>query len=394
MQAFQGGYYMLREPILRRGRTQHTAALENPIGAPMIQALNLIQATPYAIDTFIAYWQKEAYERNDAVAGIPLAEPLPLPRRFPDDVWAAMSKEERTDHKARASMIHDENASMIGKRLAFKRKLKLAFELAEEPAIYFPCNFDFRLRLYPIPQDLTPQGDDIAKSLLRFAEGKPLGRLGAYWLCVAIANAFGQDKISLEDRVAWTMENANLLLDSVDQPLDGRRFWAEADEPWCALALAHEFSCWIEHGDDFVSYRPINVDATCSGMQHLSALARDPIGALATNLTRSPDRQDIYLEVAQEANRQVERDAAAGDERAQAWLGHVTRKTVKRAVMTTPYGVTDRGIRDQLIADPAHRRARWEPERERRVHEGGHQGRHEHQGEGRQGCHGVHPGCL
>jgi len=42
------------------------------------------------------------------------------------------------------------------------------------------------------------------------------------------------------------------------------------------------------------------------------------------------------------------------DELAQLWLGNVDRKTVKRAVFTTAYGVTDPGMSTQLIEDGLH----------------------------------------
>lgn len=90
---------------------------------------------------------------------------------------------------------------------------------------------------------------------------------------------------------------------------------------------------------------------TCNGLQHLSAMGLDPVGAFATNLRASQPRQDIYMEVAQLVQKKVEEDAAKGHPEALQWHGKVDRKTVKRAVMTTPYGVTDRGIRTQLIAD-------------------------------------------
>ena len=80
----------------------------------------------------------------------------------------------------------------------------------------------------------------------------------------------------------------------------------------------------------------------------------DPIGAEATNLSMGP-RQDIYALVAARVAATVTADAVANGTPlqpfAQQWMGNVTRKTVKRAVMTTPYGVTVRGIRDQLLAD-------------------------------------------
>jgi DNA-directed RNA polymerase len=92
------------------------------------------------------------------------------------------------------------------------------------------------------------------------------------------------------------------------------------------------------------------MDGSCNGIQHLSAMGLDPIGAKATNLMPGP-RQDIYTTVAQVVAERVDRDVTAGVTSASPWLGQVTRKTVKRAVMTTPYGVTARGIRDQLIND-------------------------------------------
>jgi DNA-directed RNA polymerase len=38
--------------------------------------------------------------------------------------------------------------------------------------------------MYAQPQFLNPQGSDLAKGLLTFAEGKPLGNDGAWWLAV------------------------------------------------------------------------------------------------------------------------------------------------------------------------------------------------------------------
>jgi DNA-directed RNA polymerase len=75
------------------------------------------------------------------------------------------------------------------------------------------------------------------------------------------------------------------------------------------------------------------------------------VGAVATNLSSSTARQDIYETVAETVRDLVATDVTAGIDEARAWHGKVTRKVVKRAVMTTPYGVTDRGIRDQLLFD-------------------------------------------
>jgi DNA-directed RNA polymerase len=83
----------------------------------------------------------------------------------------------------------------------------------------------------------------------------------------------------------------------------------------------------------------------------LSALGLDAVGARATNLTNTGRREDLYTEVANSVKAIVSKRAAAGEPAAVAWLGKVERNTVKRAVMTTPYGVTREGIRTQLQKD-------------------------------------------
>jgi DNA-directed RNA polymerase len=84
-------------------------------------------------------------------------------------------------------------------------------------------------------------------------------------------------------------------------------------------------------------------------------MGRDPIGGKAVNLMKGP-RQDIYQEVADKVTAAVREDCVAVSPQeaacpCHAWSGKVTRKTVKRGVMTTPYGVTPEGIRRQLIDD-------------------------------------------
>lgn len=349
---YSGGYLMHRLPLLKTGTHRHTSAIDgDPVGPTMRRAVNLIQAVERRINTFVLDTMREAFVNGETIGEMPSANDVPLPKRATDGQWEKMTKEQRGAYKAKLADIHSTNASLLGKRESFLRKLQIADELRDRNAIWFPHNLDFRGRIYPLPQDLNPQGDDIAKSLLMFGEGKPLGRWGYYWLAVSVANVFGEDKLDLDARVEWVMKNTKQIVDSAERPLEGQRFWTTADEPWSALALCREWLGYQTEGNDFVSHAAICLDATCSGMQHLSAVALDPIGALMTNLTNAPDRQDLYSHVAKSVVRMVERDAARGKEAARNWLGKVDRKTVKRAVMTTPYGVTARGMRDQLIVD-------------------------------------------
>ena len=60
--------------------------------------------------------------------------------------------------------------------------------------------------------------------------------------------------------------------------------------------------------------------------------------------------QDVYSEVARVVEGFVERDAARGLPEAIALQGMVDRKLVKQSVMTSVYGVTTLGARDQVAA--------------------------------------------
>jgi DNA-directed RNA polymerase len=190
---------------------------------------------------------------------------------------------------------------------------------------------------------------------------------------VACANAFGQDKIAMQARADWTDNNLSSIIGTARDPLAYADFWAheDVDSPWEALAACFEIARLCDYivlngersAAAFESNLPIRLDATCSGIQHLSAMMKDPLSATAVNVLPTGKREDIYSEVAKVAMERIARDAADGrlrdgDEQAQqahaaanGWIGKVGRKTVKRAVMTTPYGVTAPGIKTQLIAD-------------------------------------------
>ena len=178
-----------------------------------------------------------------------------------------------------------------------------------------------------------------------------LGKTGFRWLCIRAANCAGHDKKPFDERVTWVLGQRDAIIASAEDPL-GNPWWADRDkdEPWALLATCLELAeAWkLENPHDFVSHLPVPMDATCSGLQHLSALALDPCVAEKVNLAGGP-RQDIYMEVASRVAAQIETDADQNNVHAKQWRGKVTRNLVKRPIMTTPYGVTARGIRGQIL---------------------------------------------
>ena len=93
----------------------------------------------------------------------------------------------------------------------------------------------------------TENDRDVSRGLLTFAEAKPLGERGYFWLRVHLANLFGHAKLTLDDRVAWVDAHMDDVEDAAAAPLDGRRFWLGADDPWQALAACFEISSARAH---------------------------------------------------------------------------------------------------------------------------------------------------
>jgi len=275
-------------------------------------------------------------------------------------------------------------------------KLAVAREFARgDDAIYYPHNLDFRGRAYPMHPHLNHLGNDVCRGLLTFAEPLELGEEGYGWLLVQVANAFGKgaDKLPLDERRAFAEERLGALLASADDPWGdeprewkkkaregrnkkklrfsqfggdpadaGARWWLEADAPWQLLATAKELrdahrahpgQPWL-----FKSRLPVRVDGTCNGLQHYAALGRDEDGGRAVNLLPSGRPSDVYSDVAAVVRRRVMRDAselvASDPKRARAarllLAAGVDRGLVKQTVMTSVYGVTYVGAREQVAS--------------------------------------------
>lgn len=219
---------------------------------------------------------------------------------------------------------------------------------------WFPVYFDSRGRWYyrGLP---NPQGSDLAKGVLQFHQKKPLGTRGLFWLKVHIANSAGFDKERMQDRARWTEKNWPAIVRALDEPENAPEVWGK-DAPWCMYAGAWELREALRspNPEAYETGLPIHMDATCSGLQHFSALLRDPIGARYVNLTDPTmcgPKQDIYGEVASVALRLMRRDLESDDARTKEiaeWCIDVgiPRPLAKKPVMTYVYGATLGGTAD------------------------------------------------
>ena len=237
--------------------------------------------------------------------------------------------------------IYDRNAQLKKENARTAELLYVAQRYASA-TFYVPWNFDYRGRLYPISTVLSPQGIDFEKALLYFAEEGPVNE---EWLAFQVATTYGLDKATMAERIAWARENTELISVIAKDPTETLHLWEAAEEPWSFLAACCEYyTCCIAKTKN-TSGLPCGIDATCSGLQHLSAMTLDRTAAALVNVVPAEAVQDGYKAVAEAAKKHI-------PEHTRDWL---TRKVTKRTVMTVPYGVSRHGargyIKEQLQAD-------------------------------------------
>lgn len=340
---FRGGYLstklIRRYPIIKGSKKRDVPRFMSMQWDSLLPAINALQETPWRVNKqTLDVLEWVMFERGGGMAGLPLADAKPLP---PEPEGYRTDEEVRKAHDRICFLIHSENREIISKRLQVLFTITIAKQFKNFKAIYFPHNLDSRGRAYPLPAFLNPQGPDFTKSLLEFADGMPIeNEEHAAWLAIAGANAYGNDKISLQERVNWVQDNDEMIFSIARDPKGDLR-WMEASEPFQFLRFCFEWSAFWKTGFGFASHMVVPVDATCSGLQHYSAMLRDEVGGRSVNLIPGLPRQDIYQDVADRVNESLVNAPAEMVTMAKAWLTFgINRKITKRQVMVVPYAGT------------------------------------------------------
>ena len=349
---YTGGYLSVhpkwKPDLIRRMSIKHHRDLAHEKLTKVKDAVNVAQQTKWTINTDVLDIIKELwFKQGGGVADLPNADPIELPPRPWDkmskDEWIKFKKENKelvSTYSKKCADIHTMNREMASKRLALVCQIQIAEDYSKYKEIYFPWNLDFRGRMYPIPTTLNPQANDIGKGLLKFANGHRLTQTGRYWWKVGCANAWGEDKVPFNSRVEWFDNNKNMIFECGHKPLESQE-WTNADNPFQFLAFCLEYA-----NGSGISHLPVNMDGTCNGLQHLSAMLKDEVGGKAVNLLDSNEPQDIYGEVAEKLSKILEADT---NPLSDVWKPIVNRKLVKTGTMNTPYGVSEYGLKDQIL---------------------------------------------
>lgn len=355
----QGGYYSpeLRSstPLIKTTSKRHRNAVAKADLSKVMSAVNILQAVPWEVNSDVLEVVKASWAKNLRI-GMPASDPLiipPSPIVGKDTKNLSPAEQELfVDWKHEAAEVHTQEKERVSKSYQVSRIMRLANEYIRYNSFYFVWYADFRGRLYTTTSGFSPQGPDLAKGCIRFARSKPLGERGFYWLRVHGANRYGYDKDSYDGRVAWIDERRDALLAAANDPLNHTDVWSGADKPWQFLAFLFEYRDALALEalglpiSEFRSKLPIGLDGSCNGLQNFSAMLRDNVGGIATNLVPANMPADIYSEVARVCTAKIRK--IRDDDTAARWIaycdkygkGTLPRSLTKRPVMTLPYGAT------------------------------------------------------
>lgn len=357
-----GGYMSVRRkqafPLMQlyKVRRAERARIRQEFTAekmPLVFACaNYLQSIPFTVHQPTLTAIQRMWQAGGGSMGVPTREqPNKPPFPFPE-TWdkATATDEELTGFKAwkhAATEYYTSLKSWRGHTQEIAGFMKMARRATG--SLWFPVMMDTRGRWY-YNGTPNPQGSDLAKAMLHFARKKPLGRRGLFWLRVHIANSLGYDKVRMVERAAYTESIWSRLEAALDAPEDNVEVWG-TDAPWCAYAAAWELreALRSRHPELYETGIPIHMDATCSGLQHFSAMLRDPVGGQYVNLfdAGGAEKQDIYRKVAGGAVEAMQQ--AEGGVARDFWLSAgISRSDAKKPVMTYVYGATLRGTAEYL----------------------------------------------
>ncbi|QNI58955.1 DNA-dependent RNA polymerase/ phage-type [Synechococcus sp. BIOS-U3-1] len=327
-----------------------------------MDALHKAQSKPFKINGFVYEIQKQLLARTEEIGSF---------RTYEKDTWEDVNRpyinpeifdykwddnrNERPEHKeARITLAKFYAAQQVAEKTRKSpiRVLRVAARFRHADRFYLPCYFDTRTRLYYVSDTVSPNGSDYQKALLLSADGAevtPENRTQVWNnLCITLANCWANkedgvktDKLSLPSRVKFAEDFLKELEVVARDPLStaARSIWTSASEPFQFLACVREIFELFYWKTKTRTHLFNGRDATNSGMQILGSLCLDKKAMWFTNVYDTPDPQDLYGEVAREA--QALLNSAVW---VQQKIKHYTKQTKKKMKKREEEGRTVRPI--------------------------------------------------
>ena len=334
--AFDGGYTLQEFQnkglfVNDRGNHDDIKYEDNPA---LFDAVNHLQGTSWRVNTEVLDIASELWENSSQAGGLPNRELLPDPSEP-----LTKDKAEWARYKKRLELVRRENNTNIGKRYKVNDTIALAHKFKDDSHLYFPYHLDFRGRAYPFVKNLQPQGDDLAKGLLHFAQAKPIvNKEQETYFYVHGANMYGI-KGTIQDRYDWVKDNHQMLMNISKDPRTYIAHWSNCSNPFQFLAWVLEYKDYEGYGISHLSRIPIAMDGSCNGLQLISLLLKDEMMGRSTNCVPQDKPADLYQEVADEVKCRLEKNPDTTNLKILK-IRKIDRNLMKKAVMTVPYGAT------------------------------------------------------
>ena len=386
--------------LVDEGRLNHTRFEPTQ---ETLNALNILQETQWSINLdfldFIADFTLEGkkvspYPINIRQGAWQRSDNMELKEIFVDKMKL------RSQDVATKSRVRTINANL-------KQARKNLFNSGN--IFWHPWFCDWRGRFNTKVNELSPQGDDLSKAMLLFAEWKPLGEVGRYWLYVRGYDLLRKvitpelPKIDqFSEQVNWVEKHIEEIVDLGNKlnrhtPNDELSYLLDylqvkkpgpKAESFQRIAFLIEFARIqnqynrVKDWEQVYSGLPVHLDASCNGFQHIAALTRNEKLAMSVNLLNNPNgkKGDLYQEVADEAKNSLLNNSEESDdvrsllsticetEELQQILidGIFTRDFCKPLVMITGYGARDLASQIMNLNGKKRRGGRFKPSKDKK----------------------------
>lgn len=244
--------------------------------------------------------------------------------------------------------------------------------LIEDRTFYQYTEADYRGRIYYTTPFLNFQSNDIARGQMLFANGKLMTEDGLRRLKIHIACCYNQtfskdelpdwlstdyqpyledeglddisvDKMTLQDREAWTDNNIDMLMDLAAE----ERIELAAEKPITLLACVLELYNAVHHDGPYYTYLPVPVDGSNNGWQHLCAMSKDKEAGELVGVVPQDIQKDFYVQCAKNL---ITRMPEWFEER-QMPMKHIRKGIAKRGSMTRAYSAGALKIAENMYMD-------------------------------------------
>lgn len=207
----------------------------------------------------------------------------------------------------------------------YAKKSKEIYKDYLDKKFYFTHHYDKRGRVYARGYHINPQGNEYRKAMLTFAKEVSLTNEGMRWFKIDLANHYGLDKLTFDERVEFIDDHIDRMLQNKEAYID------KASDKYLFRATLLRYEKALRTGK---TNHIVRLDATCSGPQIMSVVTRDTKAMKLFNVLGEA-REDYYTLVAKETY--------AKTKNSPLWIGvdfKEIRKTIKDAVMTFYYNST------------------------------------------------------